>query len=106
MSEFARINAARPGKIIAMLDVIGASARSNKATPDEVATLLAPVRECLGDFADFTSAPQRPAEAPQAAAPITRPTPAETATTRSGRSSATRSAASRRASSQRRRSTW
>ncbi len=72
MTEFTRINAARPGKIIAMLDVIAASARSNKATPDEVATLLAPVRECLGDFADAAAPAPGALAAPAARAePIT-----------------------------------
>ena len=68
MSEFARINAARPGKILDMLDVIDASARSNKASPQEIAGLLAPVIARLG-ATPAASAPQPPAQG--AAAPIT-----------------------------------
>lgn len=48
MTDFQRINNFRPLKIIAMLDVIEASARSQKATPEEVRALLAPVYEKLG----------------------------------------------------------
>jgi hypothetical protein len=48
MSDFHRINSHRPGKIIDMIEMINASARSQKATPQEVADLMAPVMMPLG----------------------------------------------------------
>ena len=48
MSDFERINAPRVDKIVDMLRVIAKSAKSNKASDEEVAALLAPVRKHLG----------------------------------------------------------
>jgi len=61
MSDFQRINRDRPTKIVDMLRVIDASARSNKATHEEVRALLQPVYEKLGDGARTTApVPQTP----------------------------------------------
>ena len=43
MSDFTRINAPRVGKILETLAIIDKSARSNGATPEDVAALLAPI---------------------------------------------------------------
>ncbi len=74
MTEFERINAARPGKIVEMLRVIDASARSQKASHDEVRALLQPVYEKLGEGVRTT------APVPPPAAPVATVRPGVTAT--------------------------
>jgi hypothetical protein len=61
MTDFERINAPRAAKIVDMLRVIDASARSQKASPEEVRTLLQPVYEKLK--VPLTSVPVRMPEA-------------------------------------------
>lgn len=59
LKTFEEINEDRPGKILHMLDTIDKSARSNKATDEQVATLLCPVRERLGLTSEPASPPTR-----------------------------------------------
>lgn len=47
MDDFQRINAPRVEKLIAALGVIAKSAKSNRAEPDAVAALLAPLQPAL-----------------------------------------------------------
>lgn len=49
MTEFERINAPRVQKIIAMLEVIDKSARSQRIGEAEIASLLAPIAQRLTD---------------------------------------------------------
>lgn len=48
MNELQRINGPRVEKILKMLATIDTSAKSNKATDEELAELLAPIRDAVG----------------------------------------------------------
>lgn len=70
MTDFHRINAPRVEKLVATLEVIDKSARSNKATAGEWAALLGPVTSFIEGVAGGVS-PAAPEDHPKPA-----PTPA------------------------------
>lgn len=66
---FNEINADRPGQMIAALERIVKSARSNRTSGTAVAELLAPVQKRLAEIMGETPAPAAPVAQPVAPAP-------------------------------------
>ena len=51
MTDFERINTPRVEKLIAMIDVISKSAKSQRVEPDQVSVLMEPARAAMAKFA-------------------------------------------------------